>query len=111
MRARLNALVLAGEKRATAGLLEEYEEEGEELEYVGEPLALVDDDERRVATVEITSVDIVRFVDVPWDFARAEGEGDRDLEEWRTGHRRFWAAHGTSVIDDTPVVLLRFEIV
>ncbi|HET7735103.1 MAG TPA: ASCH domain-containing protein [Nocardioidaceae bacterium] len=111
MRAWLNRLVLEGRKRATAGLLDEYAEEQEELEHVGERLALVGDDGARVATVEITGVERSRFADVTWDFAAAEGEDDRDLEEWRAGHRRFWAGAGTPVTDDTAVVLLRFALV
>jgi uncharacterized protein YhfF len=110
MRARLNDLVLKGRKRATAGLLEEYLHEEEPLEHVGERLALVDDDGQRVATVEVTAVDVVRFVDVDWRFASAEGEGHRDLEAWRAGHRRFWTAHGMSVDDDSPTVLLRLAL-
>lgn len=111
MRAWLNGLVLEGRKRATAGLEAEYTAEGEPLEHVGEHLALLDDDGRRVGTVEVTAVDIVRFAEVPWEFAAAEGEGDADLEEWRAGHRRFWAEAGTPVDDDTRVALLRFELV
>ena len=111
MRARLNALVLAGKKRATAGVLAEYEHEDEVLEHVGERLALLDDGGQRVATVEVTSVDVVPFIGVPWDFAAAEGEGHRDLDEWRAGHRRFWAAHEMPVTDDTPIVLLRLKVV
>ena len=41
-RAYLTALVLNGNKRATAGLLSEYEDEGEEIEHVGEELAMLD---------------------------------------------------------------------
>lgn len=111
LRAELNGLVLAGRKRATAGLLAEYAEEQEELEHVGERLALVDDAGVRVATVEVTAVDRTRFAEVPWDFAAAEGEGDRDLEEWQGGHRRYWAAQGMAVDDDTEVVLIRFDLV
>jgi uncharacterized protein YhfF len=111
MRDRLNALVLAGRKRATAGVLSEYEEEGEALEHVGERLALLDDDGQQIATVEVTSVEIAAFADVPWDFAAAEGEGHRDLEHWRTGHQRFWADHGQQVLDHTPIVMLRFHVV
>lgn len=110
MRANLNTLVLAGVKQATAGLLSEYEREGEELEHVGERLALVDDHDGLVALVEVTGVEVVRFADVPWDFARAEGEGDRSIEEWREGHQRFWARTGTPVDDDTPVVCVRFRL-
>ena len=107
-RQRLTGLVLSGHKRATAGLLGEYEQEGEPLEHVGERLALLDDDGRAVAVVEITEVCLRRFADVPWEFAAAEGEGDQDLEQWRAGHRDYWAAQGTPVADDTQVVCLRF---
>ncbi|MBQ1016058.1 ASCH domain-containing protein, partial [Micromonospora sp. M51] len=69
LRATLNTLVLAGVKTATAGRLAEYADEGEELEHVGERLALVDDDDALAGVVEITGVEVVRFADVPWDFA------------------------------------------
>ncbi|MCD9153493.1 ASCH domain-containing protein [Aeromicrobium duanguangcaii] len=111
MRERLNGLVLSGRKQATAGLLSEYEVEGEELEHVGERLALLDDLGDQISTVEITDVQIVPFIDVPWEFAAAEGEGDADLEEWRDGHRAFWTAEGTPVEDDTAVVCLWFVLV
>jgi uncharacterized protein YhfF len=111
MRARLNWLVLEGRKGATAGLLAEYAQEGEDLEHVGERLAVLDDDGRSVTIVEITQVDVLPFAEVPWEFAAAEGEGDEDLEEWRAGHRREWAAEGTTVDDDTQVVCLRFVLV
>jgi len=109
-RAELNALVLAGRKRATAGLLSEYAEESEPLEHVGERLVILDDDRAPVATVEVTGIEVVRFADVSWDFVAAEGEGDADLEEWRAGHRRYWAAQGTPVDDDTMIVCLRFVL-
>lgn len=111
LRATLNTLVLAGVKTATAGRLAEYAEEGEELEQVGERLALVDDDDALAGVVEITGVDVVRFADVPWDFARSEGEGDRSIEEWRAGHSAYWARLGTPVDDDTPIVCLRLRLV
>ena len=111
MRARLNGLVLAGTKRATAGLVAEYEQEGEELEHVGERLALLDDDGAAVATVEVVGVEVTTFGEVPWEFAQAEGEGHRDLEHWREGHRRFWTGVGAEVEDDTPVVMIRIALV
>ncbi|MEU7586476.1 ASCH domain-containing protein [Micromonospora sp. NPDC049230] len=111
LRATLNTLVLAGVKTATAGRLAYYAEEGEELEQVGERLALVDDDDALAGVVEITGVEVVRFADVPWDFARAEGEGDRSIEEWRAGHSAYWARLGTPVESDSPIVCLRFRLV
>lgn len=111
MRARLNALILAGTKRATAGLRSEYEAEGEPIEHVGERMALVDDDLRRIATLRVTRVDLSRFADVPDAFALAEGEGDRDGDEFRAGHLRFWTSQGETITDDTEIVLIYFELV
>ncbi|MEV0154155.1 ASCH domain-containing protein [Micromonospora sp. NPDC050686] len=111
LRARLNGLVLAGVKTATAGLLTEYAHEQEELEHVGERLALVDDDGHLVGVVRVTGIEVVRFADVSWDFARSEGEGDRSVEEWRAGHAAYWAREGTPVDDDTDVVCVRFRLV
>ncbi|MEU3948341.1 ASCH domain-containing protein [Streptomyces sp. NPDC029526] len=111
MRDRLNSLVLEGRKTATTGLMAEYAEEAEGLEYTGERLALLSNDGRAVATLEVTSVTRCSFADVPWEHARAEGEGDTSLEDWRTVHRRFWDDEGTPVEDDTPVVCIAFRVV
>ena len=111
MRDRLNALVLAGKKRATAGVRDEYEQEGEAVEHVGERLALLDSEGQQIATVEVTSVELAAFYEVPWEFAQAEGEGHRDIEHWREGHRRFWTTHGLPVQDESPIVMLRFRLV
>ena len=111
MRQRLNQLILDGHKRATAGLLVEYVREDEELETEGELLSLVDDENRRVATVRVNEVVTVPFIEVPWSFAQAEAEGDETLEMWRDGHQRFWAEHGEVVDDLTPIVLIRFEVI
>src|ERR1035437_3949039 len=88
MRERLNGLVLAGLKKATAGLLPEYE--AEPFERPGERLVVVNDHVQRVGIVEVTSTTLTTFGDVPWSFAQAENEGDRSIEEWRDGHRAFW---------------------
>ncbi|MFC7817082.1 MULTISPECIES: ASCH domain-containing protein [unclassified Streptomyces] len=111
MRERLNGLVLAGKKTATTGLLAEYVEETEGLEFEGERLALAGNDGDRVATIEITGVELAAFGGVTWEHATAEGEGDRSLDEWRAGHMRFWEGIGTPVDDDTPLVCLRFRLV
>ncbi|GAB3853848.1 hypothetical protein GCM10029963_45870 [Micromonospora andamanensis] len=111
LRTRLNTLVLAGVKTATAGLLTEYAEEGEELEHVGERLALVDDADALVAVVQVTGIEVARFAEVSWDFAHAEGEGDRSIEEWRAGHAAYWARVGTPVTDDSEIACVRFRLV
>ncbi|MFF8774541.1 ASCH domain-containing protein [Kitasatospora sp. NPDC015120] len=111
VRARLNALALAGRKTATTGLLAEYAEEAEGLEYPGERLALLDDGGEPVGVIEITGVEVKPFAEVTWEHAHAEGEGDASLEEWRTGHLGYWERLGTRVEDDTPVVCLAFRLV
>lgn len=111
MRTRLNGLVLAGQKRATAGLVREYVEEEEEFERVGERLALLDDHGQQIATIEVTRVEQHPFGEVPWEFASAEGEGDADIDEWRQGHREFWSSYGTPVEDDELTVCIWFQLV
>jgi uncharacterized protein YhfF len=111
MRQRLNQLILDGHKHATAGLLIEYVRQNEELESEGELLALVDDNTQRIATVVVVEVETVPFIEVPWKFAQAEGEGDESLEEWRESHRRFWTNEGDAIEDQTPVVLIHFKLV
>ena len=112
MQDRLNALVLAGDKRATAGLWnEDYVLEGEALDEVGERQALLDDDGTLIAIIEVTRVEQVPFAEVTWEFAQEEGEGFTSIEDWRDGHRGYWTGEGIAVDDDTPVVCVWFEVV
>jgi len=111
MRNRLNGLVLAGHKRATTGLRDyHYEAESEEIEQVGERLVLLDNDGQPLATVVVTAVAVVPFGEVTWEFASSEGEGDASLEEWRDGHRAFWAREGIEVTDETPAICISFRL-
>lgn len=111
MRRWLVGLVLDGYKRATAGLVADYEAEGESIERVGDLQTVVDDDGLPVADVVVTEVRIVRLADVPWEFVEAENEGDVSLEEWRAGHEAYWESVDCHVDDDTQVVLVWFELV
>lgn len=109
-RQRLVDFVLHGDKRATAGLLSEYETEGEEVEHVGELLAMVDNDGHHVATLEVTRVEVLRFADVPDEFALAEAEGDLNADDFRASHLDYWTRAGENVTDDTPVVTVYFDL-
>jgi uncharacterized protein YhfF len=109
-REHLVDLVLHGDKRATAGLLAEYEEQGEPPEHVGERLALVDSEMRQVGTIVVTKAVISRCADVPDDFALAEGEGDLDADDFRASHRAFWSTQGIEVTDDTLLTLIYFDL-
>jgi uncharacterized protein YhfF len=110
MRDELNALVMAGTKIATTGLLADYAKETEGLEYVGERLALLDNRGQSIATIEIIDVEVKPFIEVTWAHAEAEGEGDASLEGWRAGHRRYWNRMGNPVDDHTAVVCLTFRL-
>ena len=110
LRQRLTGLVLHGSKRATAGLLEEYAAEGEELEHVGEVLVVVDDDGAEIGRIRVTRVEVVPFAEVTDEFARDEGEGYGGHADWAVSHREFWEATGAQVDDGTPVVCLWFDL-
>ena len=109
-RARLVDFVLHGRKRATAGLLGDYEAEGEAVEHEGELLAMLDNDGRHVATLRVTKVEVLRFADVPDSFALAEAEGDLDAADFRASHLDYWTRAGENVTDDTPVVTVYFDL-
>ena len=123
MRRRLSDLVLHGRKRATAGLLAEYFVEDEVLEQPGEVLALVGNDGERLGLIRVSKVEVVRFDDVTWEFADAEGEGFTDIDDWREQHRDFWERASVDRIrehsgdpswyltSDTEVVCVWFDVV
>jgi uncharacterized protein YhfF/DUF971 family protein len=112
MRDRLNGLVFAGDKRATAGLWTlDYLHEGEEIDEVGEHQVLLDSTESLAGVVEIVRVEQHAFDEVPWEFADAEGEGFRNIQHWRDGHRAFYEGQGVSVADTDIVVCVWFRLV
>lgn len=109
-RETLVGLVLHGNKRATAGLLKDYEAESEPVEHVGELLAMPDNNGTHVGTLRVTRVEVLRFADVPDEFALAEAEGDLDAADFRASHLAYWSATGETVTDDTLVVTIYFDL-
>ena len=107
----LNDLVLNGNKRATATTLQEYADENEVIEHVGEELYLLGNNEELLGKVVITEVSQCAFKDVPDRFALAEAEGDLNAEDFRRSHTAYWARIGVPINDETPVVLLYFDLV
>ena len=102
--------VVHGKKRATAGMAAEYETEGEEVEYIGECLAMLDNDSRHIATLQVTRVDISRFADVPDEFALAEAEGDLNAADFRVSHYDFWTRAGETITNDTMINQIYFDL-
>jgi uncharacterized protein YhfF len=108
----LGLLVRDGAKRATASLLRWYAPGGgdEALPAAGELGIILDGAGEPLCVVRTTAVEIRRFGDVDAAFARAEGEGDGSLAHWQAEHRRFFAAEGIDVDDDTELVLEHFDL-
>jgi uncharacterized protein YhfF len=122
LREQLVSAVLRGEKTATAGLLVDYERDGESLPEVGERQAVVDNDGRDVAVIEITEVRVLRIGDADLSFARDEGEGFESVADWRAAHDRYWRGYADEIRaflddpdwdvgDDTLFVAERFRLV
>jgi uncharacterized protein YhfF len=112
MRDRLTTAALTGLKTATGALLQqEYLDEEESVELPGERQVLLDSDEAVAAIVEITRVETHRFIDVPWEFARDEGEGFTSIDHWRSGHRSYYEQDGVLVSDDSLFVCTWFRVV
>ena len=112
MRDRHTAAALAGHKTATGDLLQqEYLDQQEAVESPGDVQVMLGTDGAPAAHVEVTRVETHRFIDVPWEFARDEGEGFTSIEHWRDGHRSFYERDGFIVADDSLFVCVWFRIV
>ena len=66
------------------------EEEVEPLPCVGAHSVLVDSDERPVAVLVTTAVDVIPLGKVTDRYAIDEGEGDVTAAQWRSAHESFW---------------------
>lgn len=111
-REKLISLILDGNKRATAGTLQwDYIAENEPIETVGEKLAIIDNQNQHIATIQATRVEVKRFADVPTEFALAEAEGDLTGDDFRVSHFGFWSKLGLDITDETEIVLVYFDLI
>jgi uncharacterized protein YhfF len=111
-REKLISLILDGNKRATAGTLQwDYIAESEPIETVGEKLAVLDNQNQHIATIQATRVEVKRFADVPTEFALAEAEGDLTGDDFRVSHFGFWSKLGLDITDETEIVLVYFDLI
>ena len=120
LRDRLVDAVRRGEKTATTSLLAEWEVDRAPLPEVDDRQTVIDSDDRPVAVIEVTAVDVIRLCDADLSLARDEGEGFNTVAEWRREHERFWreqviprfpAPLAGSPTDDTRIVVERFRLV
>jgi len=111
-RNNLISMILDGNKRATAGTLEwDYLAEDEPIEHVGEKLAVLDNENQQVATIQVTRVEVKKFSEVPDEFALAEAEGDLSGEDFRASHFAYWTQVGLEIKAETEIVLVYFDLV
>jgi uncharacterized protein YhfF len=120
LRDTLVAAVLDGTKTTTTGLQQDWVLDGEPLPVAGTRYAVLDSEDRRVAVIELTRVEVRRIGNVDITHAWDEGEGHDTVAAWRAGHEEFWHGPdyrgwlgdpGFTVDDDTPAVLQRFRLV
>ena len=105
-------LVIAGAKSATCGALFDYEADNETRPKEGSYHILTDFEGTPYCLIQVISVTLLPFRNVPVDFALAEGEGS--YEAWRQAHIEFFtrrAEETGNVFDkETVLVLERFKV-
>jgi uncharacterized protein YhfF len=111
----LLGLVLAGTKRATAGLVTDFLDEGEPLPRIGGLWVACDGAGVPRAVLRSVELRLGRLDSVDDAFAWDEGEGDRTRTSWLDGHERYFrrteAARGREWSGDAEVVFERFRVV
>lgn len=109
------ALVVSGQKRASAPSVAELKLAGDSIPQVGDYAIVTGWAGNAVAVIRTVSAEITRFGEVDEEFARAEGEGDLTLEWWRTAHQAYYesvlAGSQHIVNADLEIVCERFELV
>jgi uncharacterized protein YhfF len=114
MASELAELVVAGTKRATAGLLRQFGSDGEAPPLLGGYVVLIDGAGQPRAIWRTTELRIGALNTVDERFARDEGEGERTREWWLAAHRRFFTrraeAEGFQMHDAIETVFERFEV-
>jgi uncharacterized protein YhfF len=111
----LAELVLAGRKRASAGLVCSFEAAGKALPKPGDLSVVTRFSGEPVCVIETRRVNIVRFDEVSAEFAATEGEGDGSLAFWQRAHTAYFgrecARLGRVFRPDLAVVCEEFAVV
>jgi len=111
----LAQLVLAGTKRATAGLVWSFESASMLLPKAGDLSVVTNWARTPLCVIETQRVDIVPYEEVSADFAATEGEGDGSLRYWQQVHWAYFGREcqriGREPSPRMPVVCERFAVV
>lgn len=110
----LLALVLAGQKRATASSVAAFGAQGMRLPQAGDYSIVTDWAGTPRCVIQTTAVTILPFCEMTFEICSREGEDDT-LESWQRGHRRFFQQEGAELgyefTEDMPVVFEDFAVV
>jgi uncharacterized protein YhfF len=106
----LLALVLAGKKTATCAAEKDYAEDSADKPVVGRRDMVLDGAGRPAAVIETVEVTYRRFDEVDAAFARDEGEGEANLEQWRRDHETYFRRNG-GFSTDMELLCERFRLV
>jgi uncharacterized protein YhfF len=111
----LAALVLGGIKRATAGSVWSFEEEGRPMPRPGDLSIVINWSGQPLCVIETESVQIVPFGKVSVEFAATEGKGDGSLPFWKEAHRQYFNREclraGREFSENMLVACERFKVV
>ena len=107
-------LARSGQKRGTAHLLLDFENNGVPRRKPGEYLMVLNEALEPQCLVRCTKIAVIPFRDVGDEFAASEGEGDLSLDYWATVHKRYFvkqlAQWGMEWDDGLEVVCESFEL-
>jgi len=111
----LARLLLAGTKRATAGLLWVFEAAGKPLPKPGDLSVVTLFSGEPVCVIETREVQVTPFAQVGAEFASTEGEGDGSLAYWQRVHTDYFTREcrriGRAFSEQAPVVCEKFAVV
>ena len=111
----LAQLVLAGRKRATAGLVWSFDATSAPLPKSGHLSVVTDWAKKPLCVIRTQRVDVVAYDEVSEEFAATEGEGDGSLQYWRQVHwlyfERMCLRIGRTPELKMPIACERFEVV
>jgi len=109
------ALVLSGDKRATASCLWSYEINKEDLPKEQDIYIVTNWAGLAQCVIEVEKVEITPFARITSEFAEIEGEGDKSLEYWRRVHWDFYhremAGSNYEPSEDMLIVCEYFKVV
>lgn len=108
-------LVVAGVKTATGSLLWSFEHDKAPIPKTGDHWIVVDGNDDPVCIIRTADVSIIPYDEVPEDYARDGGEGDRSLDSWRRLYWEYITSECRRInrepLENTPMVMERFSVV